>query len=119
LDGIVVNFGVDFTILVDRNYEKEIVLSEARQKLAIHFQNAGYFGQMVSISEIYSVLNKQVRGVIDAKKVRIIPKMDNIYSSNTFDFNGALSVDGTYLIVPKNVCMEMKYTDIDIAGVAE
>jgi hypothetical protein len=119
LDGIVVNFGVEFTILVDRNYEKEIVLSEARQKLAIHFQNAGYFGQMVSISEIYSVLNKQVRGVIDAKKVRIIPKMDNIYSSNTFDFNGALSVDGTYLIVPKNVSMEMKYTDIDIAGVAE
>lgn len=119
LDGIVVNFGVDFTILVDRSYEKEIVLSEARQKLAIHFQNAGYFGQMVSISEIYSVLNKQVRGVIDAKKVRIIPKIDNIYSSNTFDFNAALSVDGTYLIVPKNVCMEMKYTDIDIAGVAE
>ena len=119
LDGLVVNFGVDFTILVDRSYEKDIVLSEARQKLAQHFRNAGYFGQMVSISEIYSVLNKQVRGVIDAKRVRIIPKVDGIYSSNTFDFSSALSVDGTYLVVPKNVCMEMKFTDIDIAGVAE
>ena len=119
LDGLVVNFGVDFTILVDRNYDKQLVLAEARQKLAAHFANPGYFGQMISISEIYSVLNKQVRGVIDSKKVRIVPKIDNIYSSNTFDFSSALSVDGTYLVVPKNVCMEMKFTDIDITGVAE
>ena len=119
LDGLVVNFGVEFTILVDRNYDKQLVLAEARQKLAAHFTNPGYFGQMISISEIYSVLNKQVKGVIDSKKVRIIPKIDNIYSSNTFDFSSALSVDGTYLVVPKNVCMEMKFTNIDITGVAE
>jgi hypothetical protein len=119
LDGLVVNYGVDFTILVDRSYDKELVLADARVKLAEHFARPGYFGQMISISEIYSILNKQVRGVIDAKKVRIIPKIDGIYSSNTFDFVSAMSVDGTYMVVPKNVCMEMKYTDIDIAGVAE
>lgn len=119
LDGIVVNFGVEFTILVDRNSDKQLVMTEARQKLAQHFSNPGYFGQMISISEIYSVLNKQVRGVIDSKKVKIVPRIDGIYSSNTFDFASALSVDGTYLVVPKNVCMEMKYTDIDIIGVAE
>jgi hypothetical protein len=94
-------------------------LADARAKLAEHFARPGYFGQMISISEIYSILNKQVRGVIDAKKVRIVPKIDGIYSSNTFDFVSAMSVDGTYMVVPKNVCMEMKYTDIDIAGVAE
>jgi hypothetical protein len=119
LDGLVVNYGVNFTILVDRSYDKELVLADARAKLAEHFARPGYFGQMISISEIYSILNKQVRGVIDAKKVRIVPKIDGIYSSNTFDFVSAMSVDGTYMVVPKNVCMEMKYTDIDIAGVAE
>jgi len=119
LDGLVVNFGVDFSILVDKAYDKEMVLSDARAKLAEHFSKPGYFGQMVSISEIYSVLNKQVRGVIDAKRVRLMPRIDGVYSSNTFDFTEALSVDGTYLIVPKNVCMEMKFTDLDIAGVAE
>ena len=119
LDGLVVNFGVEFTILVDRNYDKESVLSDARIKLAEHFTRPGYFGQMISISEIYSVLNKQVRGVIDSKKVKIIPKIDGLYSSNTFDFTSALSVDGTYLAVPKNVCMEMKFIDVDIRGVAE
>jgi len=119
LDGLVVNFAVDFTVLVDRAYDKELVLADARAKLAQHFARPGYFGQMISISEIYSVLNKQVRGVIDAKKVRILPRLDGVYSSNTFDFVEALSVDGTYLVVPKNVCMEMKFTDLDIAGVAE
>ena len=119
LDGIVVNFGVEFTILIDRNYEKESVLSEARRKLAQHFAKPGYFGQMISISEIYSVLNKQVAGILDSKKVKIVPKIDGRYSSNTFDFASALSVDGTYLVVPKNVCMEMKFTDVDIKGVAE
>ena len=119
LDGTVVNFGIDFTILVDKNYDKQQVLSEARQKLAQHFSSPGYFGQMISISEIYSVLNKQVRGVIDSKKVRIVPKVDGNYSSNTFDFSSALSVDGTYLIVPKNVCMEMRFASVDITGVAE
>ena len=119
LDGLVVNFAVDFTVLVDRAYDKELVLADARAKLAQHFARPGYFGQMISISEIYSVLNKQVRGVIDAKKVRILSRLDGVYSSNGFDFVEALSVDGTYLVVPKNVCMEMKFTDLDIAGVAE
>jgi hypothetical protein len=96
-----------------------LVLADAREKLAQHFAKPGYFGQMVSISEIYAVLNKQVRGAIDAKRVRLLPRIDGIYSSNTFDFTEALSVDGTYLVVPKNVCMEMKFTDIDITGVAE
>jgi hypothetical protein len=119
LDGIIVNFGVEFTVLVDKNYEKEAVLSEARSRLAEHFARPGYFGQMISISEIYSVLNKQVKGVVDSKKVKIVSKIDGIYSSNTFDFTTALSADGTYLAVPKNVCMEMKFTDVDIKGVAE
>lgn len=119
LDGLIVNFAVDFSILIDPTYDKEMVLIEARSKLAQHFKSPGYFGQMLSISEIYSVLNKQVRGIIDAKRVRILPRLDGSYSSNTFDFVEALSADGTYLVVPKNVCMEMRFTDFDILGAAE
>lgn len=119
LDGIVVNYGVEFTILVDKIYDKQQVLADAKTKLAQHFARPGYFGQMISISEVYSVLNKQVRGVIDSKKVKIVPRVDGYYSSNSFDFNSALSPDGTYLIVPKNVCMELKYSDLDLVGVVE
>jgi hypothetical protein len=116
LDGLIVNYAVEFTILVDRHMDREVVLAEAKRTLANHLSRPGFFGQNVSISEMYSVLNKQVRGVIDAKGIRLIPRLGGNYSSNGFDFVTALSVDGTYMVVPKNVCMELKYSDVDVIG---
>ncbi len=116
LDGLIVNYAVEFTILVDRHMDRESVLADAKRTLANHLSRPGYFGQNVSISEMYSVLNKQVRGVIDAKGIRLIPRNGGVYSSNGFDFISALSPDGTYMVVPKNVCMELKYSDVDIIG---
>jgi hypothetical protein len=119
LDGSIVNFGIEFTILVDPNYDKNLVLAEAKQKLAEHFSQPRNFGESLSISEIYSVLNKNVKGAIDAKRVRIVNRVGGVYSTSSFTFDMALSADGTYLVVPKNVCMELKYSDLDIKGVAE
>jgi hypothetical protein len=119
LDGKIVNFGIEFTCVYDKRYDPQLVLAEAKSKLAEHFQNPGDFGQSVSLSEIYSVLNKMVKGIIDTKKVKIIPKNGTNYSSSSYDFDAALSADGTMVVVPRNVCMEVKYKDLDIKGVIE
>lgn len=119
LDGTIVNFGIEFTILVDPNYDKNAVLAEARLRLSEHFRQPRNFGENLSISEIYSVLNKSVKGEIDAKRVKVVYRSGGVYSTASFDFDKALSADGTYMVVPKNVCMELKYSDLDIKGVAE
>jgi hypothetical protein len=119
LDGTIVNFGIEFTILVDPNYDKNAVLAEAKLRLAEYFRQPRNFGENLSISEIYSVLNKSVKGEIDAKRVKIVYRSGGVYSTASFDFDKALSADGTYMVVPKNVCMELKYSDLDLKGVAE
>jgi hypothetical protein len=119
LDGTVVNFGIEFTILVDPNYDKNVVLADAKQKLAEFFNQPRNFGEYLSISEIYSVLNKNVKGEVDAKRVKVVQRSGGIYSTASFSFDRALSPDGTYMVVPKNVCLELKYPDLDIKGVAE
>ena len=68
LDGRIVNFGIEFTCLHDKRYDPQLVLSEAKSRLAEHFQNPGDFGQSVSLSEIYSILNKMVKGVSSTRK---------------------------------------------------
>ena len=119
LDGKIVNFGIEFTVLRDKRYDPQIILAEAKTKLIEHFRNPGTFGQPISISEIYSALNKKVRGIVDTKRIKITTKTGTSYSSSAFDFDAALSADGTMLLVPRNVCMEVKFGDIDIRGVVE
>ena len=50
------------------------------------------------------------------KKVKIFKKNGGIYSGTLFDFDEAMSMDGTYLKTPQNVIMELKYPDLDIKG---
>ena len=60
-----------------------------------------------------------MRGIVDTKRIKITTKTGTSYSSSAFDFDAALSADGTMLLVPRNVCMEVKFGDIDIRGVVE
>ena len=119
LDGRIVNFGIEFTVIRDKRFEPSIVLTEAKKKIAEHFRNPTNFGEPISISEIYSVLNKTVPGIVDTKRIRIINKVGGSYSSSAFDFDSATSPDGTMMMIPKNVCMELKFSDVDIKGVVE
>jgi hypothetical protein len=40
------------------------------------------------------------------------------YSTTKFNFDQNISADGTLLVVPKNVVLELKYPNADIRGSA-
>ena len=117
MDGKIVNFAIEFSVVKDRRYDSQSILLEAKDRIAEHLSQPGSFGESLSISEIYSLLNKTVPGIIDTKRIKIIRKTGSNYSSSTFDFDTALTPDGSSMIVPKNVCMELKYGVEDIRGV--
>ena len=55
-------------------------------------------------------------GVLDVTKVKIFIKSGSEYSSASIDVNSNLSADGSYLVVPHNAIMELKYPEADIMG---
>ena len=65
---------------------------------------------------IYNVLNAAT-GIIDVKKVKLVPKTGGVYSSDYLEFDDIMSRDGTYIMTPKNVILELKYPLLDIKGV--
>ena len=56
---------------------------------------------------IYLALSK-VNGVIDTTGVEIVLKVGGIYSNTSYDFEGALSTDGTSILAEKNLVFELK-----------
>ena len=74
-----------------------------------------FIGERLSISEIFSELNK-VSGVLDVVKVQIINKNSSGYSSVIFPVRENLSPDGDYLLTPANAILELKFPEVDIKG---
>ena len=72
-------------------------------------------GEPLYISSIYTMLNR-LEGVLDVKSVKILPKDGTLYSDATFDFADQRSADGTYITVPDNVVLELKFPGVDIQG---
>ena len=67
------------------------------------------------MTRIYQRLN-DVEGVIDVKSVKIENKNSGDYSTVVMNFDNAMSRDGTYIKVPKNVICELKFPELDIKG---
>jgi len=114
-DALIVNYTVDFSITYDRAYDPNVVLFRCVQRVQEHTSEVGYIGEPLYITRIYEILNK-LDGVIDVKKVTIKNKTGGKYSSTTMNLKNATSRDGTYIKVPKNVILELKYPSTDIKG---
>lgn len=114
-DALVVNYGVDFVVQYDRDFEPTIVLTECIKKIEEVTSELLYIGEPLYLTRFYDSLNK-IDGVIDVKKVTVKNKTDNQYSSNILNFKRIVSKDGTYYKVPKNVILELKYPRLDIKG---
>ncbi len=115
LDGLIVNFGIDFIVKASPGVEKNALLDRCIQAVASQFSTKSFIGEHLSISSLFSALNG-VQGVQDAVKIKLRPKTGSNYSNVTFSFDDNYSPDGDELIVPKNVVMELKYTSSDIRG---
>ncbi|MDP6585675.1 MAG: hypothetical protein QF535_13550, partial [Anaerolineales bacterium] len=59
---------------------------------------------------------KNVTGVLDVTKVTVSSKTGTNYSNANIVVNDNLSPDGSYVIVPANALVEIRYPTTDITG---
>jgi hypothetical protein len=115
LDAKILNFGIDFTVVAHRDFNKHDVLNQCMQKLKKEFSQPRYMGEPFYVSDIQNMLN-ELEGITDVKKVAITMKSGGVYSDSAIDINQQKSADGRYIVIPQNCSVEIKYPNIDIKG---
>jgi phage-related baseplate assembly protein len=114
-DAFVVNFGLEFTVLNDKNYDSQTVLFRCQEKIKEYFSEHLYIGEPLYLSRLYEIINN-VEGVYDVKRVKAFNKTNGNYSQINYNMENSLSKDGSYYKIPKNIILEIKYPNIDIKG---
>ena len=118
LDAKVVNYGIKFTTKAIAGADKTAVFTRCIRAIEERYYGSNRIlniGEPLYISDIYTLLNR-VPGVLDTKSVKIEPRTGGAYSDTAFDFIDRKSADGTYISVPENVVLELKYPTLDIQG---
>ena len=115
LDAEIVNFEIDYEILIDINANRFDVINACNNKLTSKFSVKQDIGDPIKITEIYRELLK-VDGVVDITSVDVGLKSGGIYSESNYDFDSALSADGRMIEAQPNVVFELKYPNVDIKG---
>jgi hypothetical protein len=115
LDPYILNLGIEFIAQSTSGVDKFSLLDACIRKLEQKFSTTFYIGEHFYISDIYQEL-KNVEGVLDVLKVKLVSKSGTNYSGVQLDINSNLSPDGSYLIIPKNVILEIKFAQTDIKG---
>jgi hypothetical protein len=115
LDPYILNFGIEFIAKSKQATDKFDVLEQSVDALREHFQTSFFIGEPLYLSDIYQKL-KDVNGVLDVVKVKIINKSGGSYSAASIEINDNMSPDGSYLVVPNNAILEMKFPEVDIIG---
>ena len=115
LDPYIVNLGLDFVVKAKAGSDKFDVLNECINTLKQEYNKSFFIGEIFYISDVYAQL-KKVEGVLDVVKVKINNKLGGNYADTALDIHKNLSPDGSYLVVPKNVIVEVKFPSTDIRG---
>jgi len=115
LDAKIVNFGIEYMIMSDREVNRYTTLNNANAALRDHFSKTGDIGEPIYITDIYKAL-QDVPGIIDVLSVNIVEKSGGNYSETSYDMLAALSPDGRFIEAERDVIFELKYADTDIKG---
>lgn len=115
LDAEIVNFEIDYEILIDINANRFDVINACNNKLTSKFSVKQDIGEPIKITDIYRELLK-VDGVVDVTSVDVGLKSGGIYSESNYDFDATLSADGRMIEAQPNVVFELKYPNVDIKG---
>ena len=115
LDPYVINIAIEFTARPTPAADRYVVLEQAINALKELYTTPFYIGEQLNVTDIYAKL-REVNGVLDVTKVKLVNKTGGNYASTTFDINANMSPDGTYLIAPKNCVFELKFPAVDIKG---
>ena len=115
LDPYIINLGIEFVIKSTTAADKYTLLDSAITILKNKYSGHFYIGEAFSVTDIYNEL-RNVSGILDVVRVKIVNKNSANYSGVMFDINKNTSPDGTYIIAPKNAIFEIKYPTDDIKG---
>ena len=118
LDAKIINIMVDFEIVANLDFEKEVVLGNAIARLRRYFSMKYDIGESIIISDIYNQLNK-VRGVSDTTRVKLTNINSAGYSSVGYNIDDNISADERVLFCPKNAIFEVKRLYKDVRGVVK
>mgnify|MGYP001163682850 CR=1 FL=1 len=116
IDGKIVNVGINFEVIADPDYNKTDIFNKCLEVLRDKYSQKLIMGEPLYLTEIYFELNR-VTGVIDTKNVRLVDRRGAQYSQVEYNIEDNLSPDGRFLACPKNVCLEIKFPNVDITGV--
>lgn len=116
-DARILNIGFDYEIIVHPTRDKTQVLNSVNRALRTEMANKMYIGEPFYITNIFNIINK-VDGVVDTTKVTPILKTGSGYSSAPVSIQEMKSMDGTYIMAPRNVIFEIKNFNTDIRGTA-
>ena len=116
LDARIVNFGLNFSIIADTNFNSFNILNSAINELRLYFLSAKMnIGEQIRYGDILRVLNN-VEGLLDVVELQIIKKTGSSYSTSIFNIDQMTTADGRTIIAPSDVVFEIKYPDADIVG---
>lgn len=112
----IMNVGFTYVISVDSTRDKAIVNNSVYRTLKDQLSEKLYIGEAFPISNIYKIINS-VDGVIDTKDVTmIVPRVSGI-NNPSVSIKDILSRDGTALLPPRNIILEIKNFARDIKGI--
>ena len=115
LDPYVINIAIEFTARPTPDADRYVVLNQSINALKELYITPFYIGEQLNVTDIYAKL-REVNGVLDVTKVKLVNKTAGNYAATTFDINANMSPDGTYLVAPKNCIFELKFPAVDIKG---
>ena len=115
LDAKVMDFGIEFSVIANQEFNKYDVLENCLTALRKRFVQPLFIGEPFFITDVYNELNK-LASVADVTNVKIVRKSGSNYSNATVNINDLMSSDGRYLNVPKNVCLQIRFPKNDIKG---
>jgi len=117
-DGFIINIGINFEIIVQKNYNKSEVVIECIQELQNYFQIDNWsFNQTINLSEI-ELLIANVDGVNSVPSLEIVNKCGGQYSPNSYDIKAATKGKIIYPSLDPSV-FEVKFPNADIKGRAK
>ena len=116
MDAKIVNVGIEFEVISDTDTNKFKVLSQATEAVKKRLVNTKYnIGEPLRYGDIFQAL-KNVDGLLDVVKLKIVTRSGASYSSADFDLDLYTTPDGRMILAPEDIIFEIKYPDSDIRG---
>lgn len=120
LDAQVINLGVDFSIVVDPNENKQVVVQNVVKKLSSFFQQKNFdIDQPLVLSDLHNIIFNNP-GVIAVDRINV-KNLSTAVGSRTYSpvqFNVEANTSKGIVIGPPGSIFEVKYKNYDLQGTA-